>query len=44
MAKYYNPKGAPAEFNANSLAGKTLKEQRAFEKGLWEKTKKSGGE
>ena len=43
MAKYYRPKDAPAEFHAHSLAGKTLKEQRAFEKGLWEKTKKVGG-
>ena len=40
LAKYYHPAGDP---NASSKKLTTLKEQRAFEKGLWEKTKKSGG-
>ncbi|KAI0076522.1 coatomer protein [Panus rudis PR-1116 ss-1] len=40
LAKYYQPPG-----NTNSSKRlTTLKEQRAFEKGLFQKTKKSGGE
>ncbi|TFY73726.1 hypothetical protein EWM64_g10284 [Hericium alpestre] len=45
LAKYYRPKGQTylggQEFN-NGLH--TLKEQRTFEKGLFQKTKKPGGE
>ncbi|KAL5483098.1 RET3 [Sanghuangporus weigelae] len=41
LAKYYRPKGTPlAEVKGLSNA----KEQKAFEKGLWEKTKKAGGD
>ena len=40
-AKYYRPKNAGSN-EPKGLA--TLKEQRAFEKGLWDKTKKAGGE
>ena len=40
LAKYYHPAGDP---NASSKKLTTLKEQRAFEKGLWQKTKKAGG-
>jgi hypothetical protein len=40
LAKYYRPKGHP---QGESKALLTLKEQRAFEKGLWQKTKKAGG-
>jgi hypothetical protein len=41
LAKYYRPKHHPA----GGMEGfATLKEQRAFEKGLWEKTKKPGGD
>lgn len=36
LAKYYRPKGNPQD----SL---TPKDQRTFEKGLWQKTKKPGG-
>ena len=40
LAKYYrsksHPQGEPKEFL-------TLKDQKAFEKGLWQKTKKAGG-
>ncbi|KAI0343629.1 coatomer protein [Trametopsis cervina] len=42
LAKYYHPPG-----NTGPTANKkltTLKDQRAFEKGLFQKTKKSGGE
>ncbi|KAJ7233820.1 coatomer protein [Mycena rebaudengoi] len=41
LAKYYRPKGHPA---GESKAFLTLKEQKAFEKGLWAKTKKAGGD
>lgn len=45
MAKYYRPKHNPL---TNPLPDTkqlvNLKEQKAFEKGLWEKTKKPGGE
>ncbi|EJF60743.1 coatomer protein [Dichomitus squalens] len=41
LAKYYNPKGHP---NGESKKLTTLKEQRAFEKGLFQKTKKAGGD
>ncbi|CAE6513113.1 unnamed protein product [Rhizoctonia solani] len=45
LGKYYKPRHAP--LLGSDAGGKnfsTLKEQRAFEKGLWEKTKKPGGE
>ncbi|KAG8932318.1 Golgi-to-ER vesicle coat component [Tulasnella sp. 419] len=41
LAKYYNHKNAP-ESGSKPLT--TLKDQRAFEKALWEKTKKAGGD
>jgi len=41
LAKYYRPKGSPYG-DAKGLVN--LKEQRAYEKGLWEKTKKAGGD
>lgn len=41
LAKYYKHKNMPAL--ADGKAFSTLKDQRAFEKGLWEKTKKPGG-
>jgi hypothetical protein len=41
LAKYYRPKSHP---NGGSKEFGTLKEQKAFEKGLWQKTKKAGGE
>jgi len=45
LAKYYRPKNAPIPQNeGGSKQLVTLKDQRAFEKGLWEKTKKPGGE
>jgi len=40
LAKYYKPKGSPS---ADSKGFGGLKEQKAFEKGLWQKTKKAGG-
>ena len=40
LAKYYRPKSHP---NGEPKGLQTLKEQRAFEKGLWQKTKKAGG-
>lgn len=40
LAKYYRPKGHP---QGESKDLPTLKDQRAFEKGLWQKTKKPGG-
>ena len=40
LAKYYRPKSHPRGEPKGLL---TLKEQRAFEKGLWQKTKKPGG-
>ncbi|KAI4518107.1 Longin-like domain-containing protein [Schizophyllum commune] len=46
LAKYYRPKSAealaPLGAKASSLT--TLKDQKAFEKGLWGKTKKAGGD
>ncbi|KAF8645745.1 hypothetical protein AX16_007612 [Volvariella volvacea WC 439] len=41
LAKYYKPKSHP---NGESKAFATIKEQKAFEKGLWQKTKKPGGD
>ncbi|KAL6305141.1 coatomer protein [Sparassis latifolia] len=41
LAKYYHPKSHP---QGESKKLTTLKEQRAFEKGLWQKTKKAGGD
>ncbi|KIJ51230.1 hypothetical protein M422DRAFT_223698 [Sphaerobolus stellatus SS14] len=41
LAKYYKPKNQP---HLEHKAFGSLKDQRAFEKGLWEKTKKSGGD
>ncbi|OCH83928.1 coatomer protein [Obba rivulosa] len=41
LAKYYHPKNHPQGESKKLL---TLKEQRAFEKGLWQKTKKAGGD
>ncbi|KAJ7066653.1 coatomer protein [Mycena amicta] len=41
LAKYYRPKSNP---QALSKQFQTLKEQKAFEKGLWQKTKKAGGD
>lgn len=40
LAKYYNPKGNPA---GECKEFQTLKDQKVFEKGLWQKTKKAGG-
>jgi hypothetical protein len=40
LAKYYNPKSHP---QGESKEFQSVKEQKAFEKGLWQKTKKSGG-
>ncbi|KIY65367.1 snare-like protein [Cylindrobasidium torrendii FP15055 ss-10] len=43
LAKYYRPKALEAMgMGAGDL--NTLKDQKAFEKGLWQKTKKAGGE
>ncbi|KAF8161381.1 coatomer protein [Crassisporium funariophilum] len=41
LAKYYRPKNHPHGESKELL---TLKEQKAFEKGLWQKTKKAGGD
>ncbi|CAL1711448.1 unnamed protein product [Somion occarium] len=41
LAKYYHPAGDP---NPTPKRLTTLKEQRAFEKGLFQKTKKAGGD
>ncbi|KAF9236202.1 Longin-like domain-containing protein [Melanogaster broomeanus] len=41
LAKYYRPKSHPQGEPKDLL---TLKDQRAFEKGLWQKTKKPGGD
>ncbi|KAF8885971.1 coatomer protein [Infundibulicybe gibba] len=41
LAKYYRPKSHPQGESKELL---TLKEQKAFEKGLWQKTKKPGGD
>lgn len=40
LAKYYRPKSHP---QGESKEWPTLKDQKAFEKGLWQKTKKAGG-
>ena len=39
LAKYYRPKGSPY---GDPKGLTTQKEQRNFEKGLWDKTKKAG--
>ncbi|CAG7853796.1 Probable coatomer subunit zeta AltName: Full=Zeta-coat protein; Short=Zeta-COP [Serendipita indica DSM 11827] len=45
MAKYYRPKHNPLlQPLPDTKQLTTLKEQKAFEKGLWEKTKKPGGD
>jgi len=41
LSKYYRPKSHPQGESKELLA---LKEQKAFEKGLWQKTKKPGGD
>ncbi|PFH52206.1 hypothetical protein AMATHDRAFT_2448 [Amanita thiersii Skay4041] len=41
LAKYYHPKNHPQGDSKEFL---NLKEQKAFEKGLWQKTKKPGGD
>jgi len=41
LAKYYRPKNQP---HLENKALSSLKDQRSFEKGLWEKTKKAGGD
>jgi len=41
LAKYYHPKSHPV---GESQKLRNLKEQRAFEKGLYQKTKKAGGD
>lgn len=43
LAKYYHPKNHP-HVEAQQSRLRTLKEQRAFEKGLFQKTKKAGGD
>jgi len=44
LAKYYNAKGRSHLGTQDPNKGlHTLKEQRAFEKGLFQKTKKPGG-
>ena len=40
LAKYYRSKSHPQGESKDLL---TLKEQKVFEKGLWQKTKKPGG-
>ena len=40
LAKYYRSKSHPQGESKELL---TLKEQKVFEKGLWQKTKKQGG-
>lgn len=42
LAKYYKHKNAPPSVG-DVKAFANLKDQRAFEKGLWDKTKKPGG-
>ncbi|KAI0039401.1 coatomer protein [Auriscalpium vulgare] len=45
LAKYYNPKGRGYLEGPDPLKGlTTLKDQRVFEKGLFQKTKKPGGD
>jgi hypothetical protein len=41
LAKYYRPKSHPLGESKEFLS---LKDQKAFEKGLWQKTKKAGGD
>ncbi|PAV23180.1 coatomer [Pyrrhoderma noxium] len=41
LAKYYKPKGSP---HAEQKGLSTAKEQKTFEKGLYDKTKKAGGD
>jgi len=41
LAKYYRSKSQPQSETKDFL---TLKDQKAFEKGLWQKTKKAGGD
>ncbi|PCH36599.1 coatomer protein [Wolfiporia cocos MD-104 SS10] len=41
LAKYYHPRNHP---QGESQKLRSLKEQRAFEKGLWQKTKKAAGD
>ena len=40
LAKYYRPNSHP---QGQFKEFQTVKEQKAFEKGLWQKTKKPGG-
>jgi len=40
LAKYYHPRSHP---DGESKEFNILKDQKAFEKGLWQKTKKAGG-
>lgn len=40
LAKYYHPEGRA---DGESKEFTTLKDQKTFEKGLWQKTKKAGG-
>ncbi|KAG8708802.1 Golgi-to-ER vesicle coat component [Ceratobasidium sp. 395] len=44
LGKYYKPRHPPQGLETGNKNFAGLKEQRAFEKGLWEKTKKPGGE
>ncbi|QRV84040.1 clathrin adaptor complex small chain [Ceratobasidium sp. AG-Ba] len=44
LAKYYKPRHPPPGLDTSNKAFSGMKEQRGFEKGLWEKTKKPGGE
>jgi len=41
IAKYYHPKANP---QGETKEFQALKDQKAFEKGLWQKTKKAGGD
>lgn len=45
LAKYYRPRQSPLTIAGPEATKQlsTVKEQKAFEKGLWEKTKKPGG-
>lgn len=44
LAKYYNNKNSTIAQDAGCKSLTTLKDQRAYEKSLWEKTKKAGGD
>ncbi|KAG8878324.1 Golgi-to-ER vesicle coat component, partial [Tulasnella sp. 332] len=44
LAKYYNNKNSSGESETGCRSLTTLKDQRAYEKALWEKTKKAGGD